>query len=334
LSSLLYAAAALVVSTIVLLILLVGRRMWLGHQERRRADAARRLRPASIAFLVGDEPLPEGLSAYDQTALAAQLRSYSHSLTGEAAERIASYFRQSAAYRHAVRGLRSPRAWRRADSAFALGDMAVAEAAPVLLAALDDGSRIVRTAAARSLGRLRDEAATVPLVQALVDYTLPRGVAGDALLRMGPKIVPQLRELVARRDPNLQATALKVLGLVGDSGDADVAIHALADPSADVRAAAAEALGRIGTPASLAGLSGALDDRIHTVRAAAAESLGTIGTHAVVPRLLEIARTDEFVAARAAAHAAMRLDDSAVREAAADPEAGSHLHEIVDRAAL
>jgi HEAT repeat protein len=212
--------------------------------------------------------------------------------------------------------------------------MAVAGAAPVLLEALDDGSRIVRTAAARALGRLRDEAATVPLVQSLVDHTVPRGVAGDALLRMGPKIVPQLHELVARRDPNLQATALKVLGLVGDSGDAGVAIDALDDPSAEVRAAAAEALGRLGTPASLDGLRGALNDRIHTVRAAAAESLGAIGTHAAVPRLLEIARTDEFVAARAAAHAAMRLDKAAVQSAAADPEAGSHLHEIVDRVAL
>src|SRR3954447_26221475 len=102
--------------------------MWLAHHEGGRADAARRLRPASIAFLVGDEPLPEGLSAYDQTALAAQLRSYSHSLTGKPAARIASYFRETAAYRRPSRGLRSPRAWRRADSAFALGDMAVAEA--------------------------------------------------------------------------------------------------------------------------------------------------------------------------------------------------------------
>jgi HEAT repeat protein len=331
---LLPSAAALVVLTIALLLFLVVRRWWLGRQERRRTEAAKRLRPAAIEFVAGDEPLPEDISAYDQTVLAAQLRSYSHSLSGEAAERIATYFRDSAAYTAAIRELRSRRAWRRADAAFALGDMAVPDGSEALLHALDDRSRIVRSAAARGLGRLRDEAATVPLVESLVATTVPRGVAGDALLHIGPKIVPQLRDLASSDDPSLQATALKVLGLVGDSGEADVAIAALQDPSAEVRAAAAEALGRIGTPASVDELRAALDDRVRVVRAAAAESLGAIGTDDAVPRLLEIARTDEFVTARAAAQAAAKLDMAAVRAAADEPDAGPHLHEVVDRAAL
>jgi HEAT repeat protein len=331
---LLDAAAALIVITILLLFLLAGRRLWLGHQERKHAAAARRLRPAAIAFVTGEEPLPEGLSAYDQTVLAEQLRRYSQSLSGEAADRITSYFLESEAYRRALRRLRSWRSWRRADAAFALGDMAVADAAPALLKALDDRSRIVRTAAARGLGRLRSEDATVPLIEALVEHTVPRGVAGDALLRIGPKIVPQLRDLVSRPEPELQATALTVLGLVGDSGEADAAMQALDDPSADVRAAAAEALTRIGTPASVPELRGALEDRIRDVRAAAADALGAIGSGEAVPHLLEIARTDEFRPARAAAQAAAKLDPVAVESAAADPDAGPHLHEALDRAAL
>jgi HEAT repeat protein len=327
-------AAALIVVTIVLLLLLVGRRLWLGYRERKHADAARRLRPAAIAFVTGAEPLPEKLSAYDQTVLAEQLRRYSLSLTGEATERISSYFVDSESYRRALSGLRSWRTWRRADAAFALGDMAVAEAAPALLKGLDDRGRVVRTAAARGLGRLQSEAATVPLIEALVEHSVPRGVAGDALLRIGTRIVPQLRELVGRPEPELQATALRVLGLVGDSGDADVAIQALDDPSADVRAAAADSLSRIGTPRSLRELRSALDDRARDVRAAAADALGAVGSTEAVPRLLEIARTDEFVPARAAAQAAAKLDLAAVEAAAADPDAGPHLHEAADRATL
>jgi HEAT repeat protein len=328
------AVIGLVTATVLLLLLLVLRRAVLTHDERRRVDAAARVRPAAIAFIAADEPLPADLSAYDQTVLAEQLRRYSKSLSGEASARIAFYFRGSAALRHALAGLQSRRSWRRADAAFALGDMAVAETVPALLRALDDRSRVVRTAAARSLGRLHADEAAIPLIQALVAHSVPRGVAGDALLRMGPKIVPQLRELAAAPEPDVQAVAVTLLGLVGDSRDADVVGHTLHDPSAEVRAAAAEALGRIGTPVSEAELQTALDDRVRHVRAAAATSLGEIGTRSALERLLDQARRDEFRPARAAARAATRLDVGAVRAAAAEPGAGPHLHEAADRAAL
>jgi HEAT repeat protein len=205
----------LVATTVVLLLVLIVRRLLLARRERRHATAADWLLPVAIEFVAGDEPLPDGLSAYDQTVLAEQLRRYSQMLSGEATERIALYFRDSDALREARRGLHSRRAWRRADAAFALGDMGIDETTPDLLRALGDRKRIVRTAAARALGRLKAEEATVPLVEAFVDNRVPRGVAGDALLRMGPKIARQLRELAGSREIELQATALTLLGLVG-----------------------------------------------------------------------------------------------------------------------
>jgi hypothetical protein len=328
------AIICLVAATLLLLLLLVVRRVMLAREEGRHAEAATRVRPAAIAFIAADEPLPSGLSAYDQTVLAEQLRRYSQNLSGEASERIALYFRGSDAQRHALAGLRSRRRWRRADAAFALGDMAAAETAPALLQALEDPSRVVRTAAARSLGRLHADEAATPLIHALVTHSVPRGVAGSALLRMGPKITPQLRQLAATPEPDVQAVAVTLLGLVGDSHDTDVVDRALHDPSAEVRAAAAEALGRIGTPLSEAELEAALDDRARHVRAAAAASLGEIGTRAALERLIGVARTDEFRPARAAARAATKLDLAAVRAAAAEPGAGPHLHEAADRAAL
>jgi HEAT repeat protein len=324
----------LVVATALLLVLLVARRFWLARHEQRHADAAARMRPLAIAFVVEEEPLPPDLSAYDQTVLAEQLRRYSRSLTGEATARIVSYFGESAAFRQALEELRSRRSWRRADAAFALGDMGVDDAAQPLLRALDDRRSVVRTAAARGLGSLHADAAAVPLIEALATGRVPSGVAGNALLRIGTKITPQLRELAATPDPALQATALTVLGLIGDSRDEQAAIDALQEPWEDVRASAAEALGRVGTTASEAALRAALDDPSDSVRAAAAQSLGAIGARAAVPHLLELARTDEFAPARAAARAAAGIDPATVRAAADEPGAGPHLHEAVDRAAL
>jgi len=326
----LLAVIGLVAATLLLLLLLVIRRVLLARQERRHAEAATRMRPVAIAFIGADEPLPDDLSAYDQTVLAGQLRRYSQTLSGEAAERIASYFRASEALQQALAGLRARRSWRRADAAFALGDMAVAETTPELLRALGDRTRIVRTAAVRGLGRLQAKEATEPMVRALVEHTVPRGVAGNALLRMGPVIVPELRELATTPEPEMQAVAVTLLGLLGSSRDADVVGEALHDSSADVRVAAAEALGRIGTPKSEPELEAALDDRARYVRAAAATSLGEIGSPSVLDRLLDLARTDEFRPARAAA----LLDAGALSAAAADRDAGPHIHEAADRLAL
>ncbi len=113
-----------------------------------------------------------------------------------------------------------------------------------------------------------------------------------------------------------------------------MAIEALRDPAAEVRAAAARALGRIGTPAAEPALRAALDDRAHFVRAEAALSLGAINARPALPQLLTIARTDRFRPARAAAQAVAAIDPGTLRAAAAEPDAGAHLHEAADLAAL
>jgi hypothetical protein len=324
----------LIAVTLVLLAVLVTRRLVLARSERRHAETADRMLPVAIEFVAGDESLPEDLSAYEQIVLAEQLRRYAQMLTGEATTRIASYFNDSAALIAARGHLRSRRAWERADAAFALGDMGVDVVIPELLDALQDRKRIVRTAAARALGRLQATAATVPLVEAFVEHRVPRGVAGDALLRMGSQIAPQLRELAVSPEIELRATALTLLGLVGGAADSGVAVERLQDPSADARVAAAAALGRIGEPDCEPELETALEDRMRLVRAAAASSLGTIGSRSALPKLIEIARSDEFIPARAAAQAAVKLDLAAAQAAAEAADAGPHLHEAVDRAAL
>ena len=320
--------------SIVLMITLAIRRIILARRARRHAAAVRRVRPIAISLLEGEDFERPELSPGDQTVLADIIGRYARQLTGSAHGRIAEYFRGSDALTRSLRELGSRRAWRRAAAAYRLGDMDCEEAAPGLLAALDDRNRTVRAAAARSLGRLEVVDAAKPLVEALVSGRVPNGVAGEALVELGPAAVPELRAIAEHPSSRLRATAISLLGLLGDSADSPLAVRCLGDPSAEVRAAAAGTLARIGGPAAESALHAALDDRIPFVRAEAAAALGAIRSRAPLPRLLEMARTDDFRAARAAAQAVARISPVALARAAEEPDAGPHLHEAADLSVL
>jgi HEAT repeat protein len=330
LRTLLIITIVLLAAALVLLLTLTVRRVLLGVRQRRYAEAEQRVRPIAIALVEGEATEPPALSTADDAVLADVLGRYSRRLTGEADARIAAHFRDSNALRIALGGLRSRRMWRRAEAAYRLGDMACDEVAPELLAALDDPERDVRAAAARSLGRLGVTTAALPLVQALVATRLPNGVAGQALMELGPGAVPELRRMTDHTEPRIRASAARLIGLAGGSGDAVVVERILQDPSAEVRAAAAEALGRIGAATAEPHLRSTLDDRVYFVRAEAAAALGVIGSPSALPRLLEIARSDRFQPARAAAQAVARIDPEALAAAAATADAGPHLHEAAD----
>ena len=327
-------ALAFVAGALLLLVLLASRRTALARRDRRHVEAERRVRPVAIALVEGQDGEQPALSSSDQAVLADVLRRYSRKLTGEANARVADYFRDKPAVRAALRDLRRRRMWRRAAAAYRLGDMADPDVAVPLLGALDDRKRPVRAAAARSLGRLGVVDAALPLVEALVSGRVPSGVAGQALVELGAAAVPELRRITEHADPQIRAAAVTLLGLVGDSRDAALAVRALQDPAADVRRAAAETLARIGGPAAEQPLRDALSDRIPFVRAAAAAALGALRSDAALPQLFEIARTDRFRPARAAAQAVARIAPRELAAAAAEPGAGPHLHEAADLAAL
>jgi HEAT repeat protein len=319
---------------LVLLVDLAIRRIVLDRRGRRHAAAVRRLRPVAIRLIEGENGGRPALSAGDQGVLAEVLGRYSRQLTGAADNRVADYFRGSEALAQSQRELGSRRMWQRATAAYRLGDMGCQEAAPALLAALHDKQRTVRAAAARSLGRLKVVEAAKPLVEALVSGRVPNGVAGQALVQLGPAAVPELRTIAEHPSYRLRATAIALLGLVGDSADSPLAVRCLEDPSAEVRAAAADTLARIGGPAAEDALRSALDDRIAFVRASAAVALGVIGSRAALPRLLEMAQTDDFRPARAAAQALARISPKTLVAAAEEPDAGPHLHQAADLSAL
>jgi HEAT repeat protein len=329
-SALVLTAIVFIGIALALLIDLAIRRVVLDRRVRRHRAAVRRVRPIAIELIEGENGERPVLSPGEQAVLAELLGRYSRQLTGQADTRVAEYFRGSDALAQSLRELGSRRMSRRATAAYRLGDMACEEAAPALLAALDDKHRTVRAAAARSLGRLKVADAAKPLVEALVSGRVPNGVAGEALVELGPAAVPELRAIAGHHSYQLRATAIALLGLVGDSADQPLAVRCLGDPSAEVRAAAADTLARIGGAPAEDALRSALDDRIPFVRASAAAALGVIGSRAALPRLLEMARTDRFEAARAAAQAVARISPKTLAAAAEEPEAGPHLHQAAD----
>jgi HEAT repeat protein len=321
---------ALAALSTVFLVALVFRRSSLAREEQRRETLEERVRPFALALVDGEAvALPE-LSTEERAMLAEAIGRLSRNLTGDARGRIGTYFAGTSAYAAEIAALRERRVWRRATAAYRLGDMACPEAVPELLRALEDRDADVRAAAARSLGRLGRPEAAEPLVRVLVDRTVPRALAFRAVLDLGPAALSALRGLAIADDPDERAEAVELLGWLGDAADDALLIEAVADPSAEVRAKAAGALGRLASDDGAEALTQALDDRIYFVRLQAARALGQVGERAAVPRLLRQAREDRFEAARAAAQAVARVDPEALLDAAAEPDAGPHLHEAAD----
>jgi HEAT repeat protein len=314
----------------LLICVLALRRIVIAGAERRIPAVEAGLTPLALALLEGETGDLRHLDPDDGRILAALLAGYSQRVRGLETARIGEFFERHGVLDREVVQLGSRRAWKRATAAFALGDMASSRAIPPLLDTLDDREPGVRAAAARSLGRLGAIEAVEPIVYALAKGRLPRSVAGQALLAIGPDALPTLRGLEEAPDPNARAFAVELVGLLGDASDDLSVLERLRDTSAEVRAKAARALGRLGAEEAAAALTAALDDRIVFVRVSAAHALAAVGDPDAVPALLRIAREDEFDAARAAASAAARLDPDAVRSAAAHPVAGPHLREAAD----
>lgn len=331
-----FAAVVLALGVVnsVLLVVLAVRRFQLARDSRRREEVAMRLRPQVLAFLDGDEDLPDDLPHHERTIVASILGGYGRLVRGPGRERIAAYFEQHGDIERELDTLRNDSAhWRRAGAAYRLGDIGSPRGEPGLIAALDDDDPDVRSAATRSLGRLGSVAAVAPLIAAVADDRVPTALARWAVLQVGPPALPELRKLLRSESPDRRAGAVMLIGQLGDAADAEAIEERLRDASALVREEAARALGRIGGARSIPRLLAALSDRVPGVRACAAASLGRLRADAVAPLLL-LADHDQFDVARAAAQAAVSIDPKAAESAAAVRGASVHLLEALDDARL
>lgn len=330
LDAVVWAALTLTAAGSLCVYLLALRRLYLMRSERRRRAGEERLTNVAAALADGDRGQRDSLSEPELELVAELLTRYSRQLTGEARSNIAAFFERHGLVAREIAHLHHRHPWRRARAAFLLGDMCSPQALAPLLGALEDSSRDVRSAAARSLGHLGSRAAVEPLVRALVERRVPRAVGGQALLNLGSEALDPLRPLVLDAEAGIRATAVELVGLLGDAADARLLTSRLRDSAAEVRAKAARALGRLGADEATIDLREALGDRIAFVRANAAVALSLVGDRASAPALLEVARNDEFDPAQAAARALSRLYPEFLWSAARDRTSGPHLAEAAD----
>jgi HEAT repeat protein len=316
----------------LLLAVLVWERIRLRERERRRTRTERLIRPAVLAFVDENRPLPIEADKRLREAVVDVLTGYGRLLRGPARERVAAYLEEAGVVRDEIHALRHRAAWRRMAAAYRLGDTFSRAATKPLLGALDDTDREVRAVAARSVGRLGSPEAVEPLLASLVDRRIPEAIARWSLLQIGEAALPPLRRLVAHDEPAERAGALQLIGLLGAPTDSELAVARLRDSSATVREQAALALGRIGGDAAIPALLETLDDRVPGVRGAAAVALGRLRDARAVPSLLRQAQRDIFEPARAAAHAVVQIDAGLV--AGTDLSDQPYLREAADLALL
>lgn len=326
-----WVAAALTAFGGTFVVVLALRRVHVARATRRRREAEARLRPLALALAEGEETSLDEIRKEDVVVLADLLGRYARWLSGRASEEIGRFFERTGNVDRASAALGHRTGWRRATAAFVLGDMGSPRAIPALVEALRDRDRDVRSAAARSLGRLGAVDAVEPLAYALVRGEIPRAVSAQALLAIGRPALPAVTRLARADEAEVRALAVELIGLLGDAADAERIVPRLRDGSAEVRAKAARALGRLGAEDAAAALREALADRVPFVRAAAAHAIGAIADRDAVPALFTTASRDPFFdAASAAARALARIDPDLVLSASVRPDAGPHLTEAAD----
>jgi HEAT repeat protein len=155
-----------------------------------------------------------------------------------------------------------------------LGKVRDHDAVPALIEALQrDDSMDVRRAAGLALGSLADVRAVEPLLQLLVEAPPQRPWVLEAITRIGPAAVPVLTARLRHDDPGYRLDAVVLLGKIKVLATLPHLTRALHDPQPIVRAHAAEALGWLEAPEASAEVARLLNDDDPSVRTNAAAAL-------------------------------------------------------------
>lgn len=181
------------------------------------------------------------------------------------------------------------------DACVLFGNTHGERSASRLVAALEDGDPMIRTAAARSLGERGLAGALVPLIHRLEECALDEDIdaeeervavtgaliaiigAGDdagADGALADRAIELLTALLGGAADGVRLAVATVLGRIGRPEDLEVVTLLLKDASAEVRRAAVEALSRLDPGSAAEPLRLAIADESPIVRIAAAGALG------------------------------------------------------------
>ncbi|MFO0775439.1 MAG: HEAT repeat domain-containing protein [Nitrospiraceae bacterium] len=218
------------------------------------------------------------------------------------------------------------------ETAFAiLADIADARAVPVLLLALKSLNWIVRSHAAKALGRIGAAdtvSALLPLLQDKVKAV--RVEAGLALARLGPAAVADLVEALSHHEWLVRLHAVEALGKMKSPDAVEPLLYVLFnDSDTAVREDAVRALGEIADRRATEFLLKVVKEP--GLRPLAIEALGLIGDPSAVAALIPIARGE---ARPEDSRAIAGCGDAWNEEMLAMPAAARALGRIGDEAAL
>ncbi len=232
------------------------------------------------------------------------------SISGPTREKLVEILEQSIDPDHIVRNLRDPRAEDRAKTAARLFWSKSPAVHAALREALNDMSPAVVIAAVNSLISARQKISLIELVpkfearhmmghRAVRDIfrkTAPQNIAAlmallkendsnlvvlacDALTRARhPPALDRLAELASTHaSVDVRATAIRALGLLGDTAAAPVIVAALADPAWEVKLQAAVAAGRLRLGSALPLLSALARDSNWWLQLRSAQALAQLG---------------------------------------------------------
>ncbi len=209
-----------------------------------------------------------------------------------------------------LRDARSRFKWTRAHALRILGELKLPQSVPTLLKALEDKDADVRNVAARSLGRMKLQAAEEALIDLLGkhDQAVSARIAAICI-EMGPRTAPLLIKTLRDGSPKARFWAARILGEIRDPRSTRSLGDALQDSDADVRSAAAWAIGQVADRATAWIVLPLLNDPVWYVRAHAAEALGKIGDTSLTGALAEALRDRSWWVRKNALDALVRLGE-------------------------
>ena len=211
-----------------------------------------------------------------------------------------------------LKDARSRMKWTRAHALRILGELKVPTSVPTLLNALEDKDPDVRNVAARSLGRMKLQAAEEALVGLLGKHEQSVSARIAAIcIEMGPRTAPLLIRALREGSPKARFWAARILGEIRDGRATRSLGDALVDSDADVRSSAVWALGMIGDRASATLAEPLLRDPVWYVRAHAAEALGRVGDPTLVSPLADSLKDQSWWVRKNALDALVRLGEPA-----------------------
>ncbi|MEW5806886.1 MAG: HEAT repeat domain-containing protein [Acidobacteriota bacterium] len=279
---------------IFLTLLIMGnkatRDLWAFYCRRRR----RTLEPAILKYVNSESGdvgkyLSGLLRPFDSTIVEKILVDNAHVVKGTAKERITKAFEDLGYVDSYLKGLKSVRWWKRAQSAENLGVAESRRAIDPLAKLIADPVPEVRVRSAKALGNMKGIAAAKPLVQALAEPNRWSTIRiADILSSMGKEVVDELMQCFRECPIHAKIAAIDILGRIKSLHTVSFLVERLSDQNSDIRARAAHALGAIGDPSCYKELIVALEDKEWPVRAMAAKALGKIKVPEAIQPLCKI----------------------------------------------